>query len=537
MRRPDETGEPQVDGLDGAKAPRAEAWTARAGARIEHPTKVSGQWTPGLSATLEPPALSHFEALTAGGPGTSSSHVAALSPYTPRSVLVTGGAGFIASHVVDALVQGFPDARVVVYDKLDECATMHNLDDAARSPHFEFQKGDLRNIDLLGRVLGEAGIDTVMHFAAQSHVDQSFGDSMAFTLNNVVGTHSLLEACRRYGQVQRFVNVSTDEVYGESSLGCEQGLDEHDTIQPTNPYAASKAGAELMAKAYATSFGLPVITTRGNNVYGPRQFPEKLVPKFILRASMGESLPIHGDGQALRSFLYVEDVASAMMAVVTRGTVGETYNIGTQRERRVVDVARDVCTLFGRDAKSTLQHVRDRAFNDRRYFISDSKMRTLGWQEQTSWPEGLQATKRWYMAHGRASYWDRGSLAKALKPHPTDADRPHPTHPASGLNVGALRPPAASGPRHAPPPERPRSASASRSCHQDGTPEAAAKGGTMVTTARARGETAAPEMTDTFDREARGLGRCWPVPASRIEAMGKTCPPGVLARRRGNIHP
>ena len=422
--RLDGTGEPQVDELDGAKAPRAEAWIARAGTPLGHPKKVSVQQTPGLPATIEPPAESCFKTLTARGPGSSSSDDSTLSPYKPRSVLVTGGAGFIASHVVDALVQRFPDARVVVYDKLDECATMHNLDKAARSPRFEFQRGDLRDIGLLERVLSDAGTDTVMHFAAQSHVDQSFGDSMAFTLNNVVGTHSLLEACRRYGQVQRFLNVSTDEVYGESSLGCEQGLNEDDTLQPTNPYAASKAGAELMAKAYATSFGLPVITTRGNNVYGPRQFPEKLIPKFILRASMGESLPIHGDGQALRSFLYVKDVASAMMAVVTLGTVGETYNIGTQRERRVLDVAQDVCTLFGRDASSTLQHVRDRAFNDRRYFISDSKMLTLGWQEQTPWTEGLKATQRWYMAHGKASYWDNGALAKALKPHPTDADLP-----------------------------------------------------------------------------------------------------------------
>jgi UDP-glucose 4,6-dehydratase len=179
----------------------------------------------------------------------------------------------------------------------------------------------------------------------------------------------LLECARLYGKVRRFINVSTDEVYGETSLGKSEGLKEHSPLEPTNPYSAAKAGAEMMARAYHTSYKLPVIVTRGNNVYGPHQFPEKMIPKFTLRANRGLELPIHGDGLAVRSYLYVEDVADAYITVLLKGRVGETYNIGTQKERSVVDVARDICKLFKLDPDTTIKHVKDRAFNDRRYFM------------------------------------------------------------------------------------------------------------------------------------------------------------------------
>jgi len=313
------------------------------------------------------------------------------------------------------------DLQVVVLDKLDYCATLNNLASVKDAPNFRFVKGDIQSADLIIHVLQTESIDAVMHFAAQTHVDNSFGNSLTFTLNNTYGTHALLEACRLYGKVRRFINVSTDEVYGETSLGCAagQGLTETSRLEPTNPYSAAKAGAEMIARAYHTSYNLPVIVTRGNNVYGPHQFPEKMIPKFILRAMRGKELPLHGDGLAVRSYLYVEDVAEAFLVVLTLGKIGEVYNIGTMKERSVFDVARDICTLFKADPKLKITHVRDRAFNDRRYYICDRKLAELGWKEKISWEEGLRRTVEWYVAKGEPAYWDNGNMEGALEPHPT----------------------------------------------------------------------------------------------------------------------
>jgi UDP-glucose 4,6-dehydratase len=282
----------------------------------------------------------------------------------------------------------------------------------------QFIKGDIQSADLLNFILPDEGIDTVMHFAAQTHVDNSFGNSLAFTLNNTYGTHVLLEAARVYGRIRRFIAVSTDEVYGESSVGREDGCNEASTLEPTNPYSAAKAGAEMMVKAYGTSYRLPCIITRGNNVYGPHQFPEKLVPKFTLLASRGADLPVHGDGGATRSYLYVADVAAAFETVLLKGKVGETYNIGTQKERSVLDVARDIAAIFGADPDKKIVHVRDRAFNDQRYFICDKKLGALGWKETTPWEEGLRATVDWYLKHGFGAYWEHGDVENALRAHP-----------------------------------------------------------------------------------------------------------------------
>ena len=299
---------------------------------------------------------------------------------------------------------------MVVLDKLDYCATLNNLAAVRDAPNFRFIKGDIQSADLVVHVLHSEGIDAVLHYAAQTHVDNSFGNSLAFTLNNTHGTHVLLEACRMYGKVHRFINVSTDEVYGETSLGRETGLTEGSALEPTNPYSAAKAGAEMIARAYHTSYHLPVIVTRGNNVYGPHQFPEKMIPKFTLRALRGLDLPLHGDGLAVRSYLYVDDVAEAFLCVLARGKVGEVYNIGTQKERSVKEVAADICRLFALDPGTKILHVRDRAFNDRRYYICDRKLAGLGWRERVPWEEGLRRTVDWYVAHGVAGYWDNGSI-------------------------------------------------------------------------------------------------------------------------------
>ena len=325
-------------------------------------------------------------------------------------------------------------------DKLDYCATLNNLGAVWEYPNFRFIKGDIQSSDLVMHVLHSEKVDTVMHYAAQTHVDNSFGNSLAFTLNNTHGTHVLLEACKVYGRIRRFINVSTDEVYGESSIGKETGLTEDSPLEPTNPYSAAKAGAEMIARAYYTSYQLPVIVTRGNNVYGTHQFPEKMIPKFVLRAMRGEDLPIHGDGLAVRSYLHVDDVAEAFLLILALGEIGEIYNIGTQKERTVVDVARDICALFHQDPSVKIRHVRDRAFNDRRYFISDKKLAELGWKEKVPWEEGLKKTVEWFI-QTPLSYWDHGNAETALEAHPTAqaATKRKDTMGAGGVPLDALR--------------------------------------------------------------------------------------------------
>lgn len=335
--------------------------------------------------------------------------------YEPKNILITGAAGFIASHVCNRLIRNHPSYNIVVLDKLDYCSSLKNLIPSRPSPRFKFIKGDVASPDLVNFVLLTESIDTIMHFAAQTHVDNSFGNSFEFTRNNIYGTHVLLEACKLAGdQVRRFIHVSTDEVYGETDEDAAVGNHEASQLLPTNPYSATKAGAEMLVMAYGRSYGLPVITTRGNNVYGPNQFPEKLIPKFVLLAMKGKSLPIHGDGSNVRSYLYCEDVAEAFELILHRGEVGHVYNIGTKKERRVIDVAREICAIFGADPEQKIKFVENRPFNDQRYFLDDQKLKKLGWCERTSWEEGLRKTMEWYVAN--PDWW--GDVSGALIPHP-----------------------------------------------------------------------------------------------------------------------
>lgn len=340
--------------------------------------------------------------------------MASTATYTPKNILITGAAGFIASHVANRLVRTYPHYKIVVLDKLDYCSNLKNLYPSRPSPNFKFVKGDITSADLVNYLLMTEGIDTIMHFAAQTHVDNSFGNSFEFTKNNVYGTHVLLEACKVSGNIRRFIHVSTDEVYGETEADAIVGNHEASQLLPTNPYSATKAGAEMLVMAYGRSYGLPFITTRGNNVYGPNQFPEKLIPKFILLAMQGKRLPIHGDGSNVRSYLFCEDVAEAFELVLHKGEVGHVYNIGTNKERRVLDVAKDICKLFKLDAKKAIQFVDNRPFNDQRYFLNDKKLKDLGWSERTTWEEGLHKTMEWYL---RNPHW-WGDVSGALLPHP-----------------------------------------------------------------------------------------------------------------------
>ncbi|XP_010537694.1 PREDICTED: trifunctional UDP-glucose 4,6-dehydratase/UDP-4-keto-6-deoxy-D-glucose 3,5-epimerase/UDP-4-keto-L-rhamnose-reductase RHM1 [Tarenaya hassleriana] len=337
-----------------------------------------------------------------------------MASYTPKNILITGAAGFIASHVANRLIRNYPDYKIVVLDKLDYCSNLKNLNPSKSSPNFKFVKGDIASADLVNYLLITEGIDTIMHFAAQTHVDNSFGNSFEFTKNNIYGTHVLLEACKVTGQIRRFIHVSTDEVYGETDEDAVVGNHEASQLLPTNPYSATKAGAEMLVMAYGRSYGLPVITTRGNNVYGPNQFPEKLIPKFVLLAMRGKPLPIHGDGSNVRSYLYCEDVAEAFECILHKGEVGHVYNIGTKKERRVIDVAKDICKLFNMDPEASIKFVENRPFNDQRYFLDDQKLKNLGWSERTTWEEGLKKTMEWYTQN--PDWW--GDVSGALLPHP-----------------------------------------------------------------------------------------------------------------------
>ncbi|PIA46110.1 hypothetical protein AQUCO_01600406v1 [Aquilegia coerulea] len=334
--------------------------------------------------------------------------------YAPNNILITGAAGFIASHVTNRLVKKYPNYKIVALDKLDYCSNLKNLLPSRSSLNFKFVKGDIASADLVNYLLVAEDIDTIMHFAAQTHVDNSFGNSFEFTNNNIYGTHVLLEACKVTRRIKRFIHVSTDEVYGETDSESDVGNIEASQLLPTNPYSATKAGAEMLVMAYHRSYDLPTITTRGNNVYGPNQFPEKLIPKFVLLAMKGQPLPIHGDGSNVRSYLYAEDVAEAFEVILHKGVIGHVYNVGTQRERRVLDVAEDVCKLFGLNSKDVIKFVDNRPFNDKRYFIDDQKLKNLGWQERTPWEEGLKMTIDWYREN--PDWW--GDVSGALLPHP-----------------------------------------------------------------------------------------------------------------------
>jgi len=337
-------------------------------------------------------------------------------PYVPKNILLTGGAGFIASHVAILLCNKYPQYNVVVYDRLDYCSCLENLDELKELPNYKFIKGDIATADLVSYVLREEKIDTILHFAAQTHVDNSFGNSFAFTHSNIYGTHVLLESAKVCKTIKRFVHVSTDEVYGEGEDFETNPMTEEHVLEPTNPYAATKAGAEFLVKSYFRSFQVPCLITRGNNVYGPHQFPEKLIPKFTNQLMKGMKLTLHGDGTNTRNFLYVTDVANAFDVIMHKGTPGHVYNIGGKNELPNVEVARELLKIFNleKEEDKYLTFVPDRAFNDLRYTINSQKLHDLGWEEEMSWEEGLKTTVEWYKKYtGRY-----GNIDDALIAHP-----------------------------------------------------------------------------------------------------------------------
>lgn len=309
-----------------------------------------------------------------------------------NNVLVTGGLGFIGSNFVNYLTLLYPTTTIVIYDVNDYCSSVENVN---WNDAIKLVIGDINDDITVLDTLNINNIDTIIHFAAQSHVDNSFKNSLNFTKTNVYGTHVLLECARIYGRVRRFLHMSTDEVYGEIQMN--ETNDEKCLLNPTNPYAASKASAEFIVRSYHISYKLPVVIVRCNNVYGTRQYPEKIIPKFIVQLLNGEKLTIHGTGQTRRNFIHTDDVNTALIVILEKGVTGEVYNIGVDNEHSVMDIARVLCEIANVNPEDNLVFVPDRLFNDFRYALSTEKLYELGWQqEKHDFREELVQLYEWY---------------------------------------------------------------------------------------------------------------------------------------------
>lgn len=330
---------------------------------------------------------------------------------TSKTLLVTGGAGFIGSNLVTYALKNTPHTIVNV-DNLSYSGNLTSLEAVASDPRYVFEKADICDSKLMLELFDKYQPDAVLHLAAESHVDRSIDGPQAFLQANVVGTFTLLEAAKTYWKASgepedfRFVHVSTDEVYG--SLGEDGLFSETTPYDPRSPYSASKAASDHFVNAWFHTYGFPTVITNCSNNYGPYQFPEKLVPTVILKALRGESIPVYGDGGAIRDWLYVDDHARGILSALDKGTPGETYNIGTNNEKTTVEMVTAICELMDNllDEAKVSQHkdlisfVKDRPGHDRRYAIDASKIKgELGWAPQVSFEDGLRKTVKWYLDH------------------------------------------------------------------------------------------------------------------------------------------
>tara|TARA_Y100000389_G_scaffold153040_1_gene153172 strand:- start:13511 stop:15412 length:1902 start_codon:yes stop_codon:yes gene_type:complete len=313
-----------------------------------------------------------------------------------KNLLVTGGCGFIGSNFINIFYDKYPNINIINIDALYYCANEKNVCEKIRnSDRYSLIKGNICTEDLVSHTLEYYNIDTVIHFAAQSHVQNSFNDSLQYTQDNVIGTHTLLECCRKYNKITRLVHVSTDEVYGESTLDIKENKKtEQSLLCPTNPYAASKAAAESIAQSYIQSFKMPIIITRGNNVYGPNQYPEKVIPKFIQQLLQKDKITIQGDGSCIRGFLHVCDTVNAFIVILDKGLIGEIYNIGCDKnmEYSIISLAEIIYKYMYNDNnfKENIKFIEDRPFNDKRYYISNEKLKKLGWNITIKFEDGIK---------------------------------------------------------------------------------------------------------------------------------------------------
>jgi dTDP-glucose 4,6-dehydratase len=316
-------------------------------------------------------------------------------------LLVTGGAGFIGSNFVLYMLQQHPDYQIVNVDALTYAGNLENLKSIENHPNYTFAKADITDVQAMDALFSQ-GVDVVVNFAAESHVDRSILEPEVFVKTNVLGTQVLLDAAKKYN-VTKFVQVSTDEVYG--SLGATGLFTEETPLTPNSPYSASKAGGDLLVRAYHETFGLPVNITRCSNNYGPYQFPEKLIPLMISRALADQALPVYGDGMNIRDWLYVEDHCSAIDLVIHKGVNGEVYNIGGNNERTNVHIVNTVLQELGKP-DSLITYVQDRPGHDRRYGIDPTKiMNELGWKPKHTFETGIKETIQWYL--NNREWWTR----------------------------------------------------------------------------------------------------------------------------------
>lgn len=323
-----------------------------------------------------------------------------------QNLLVTGGCGFIASNLINYFFTQYPGQfKIINLDKMDYCANINNiLPNIQSNPDYVLVPGNCCSSDLVSNLLSIHKIDIILHLAAQSHVDHSFGNSIQFTKDNILATHNLLECSKKYGKLSKFIYMSTDEVQGDFNLR-EGGK----TLNPTNPYAATKASCELIVESYAKSFKLPTIIVRSNNVYGPRQFWEKLIPRFITLLSQNKKLTIQGSGEQKRVFVHVHDVCTALDCIMRNGELFQIYSIGTDDEFSVLEISKMLISHIKNinfdlnwskdDLTLWIDYVQDRDFNDSRYYVNTDKLRELGWTPSKSFNLGLKDTVEWYQNH------------------------------------------------------------------------------------------------------------------------------------------
>lgn len=320
------------------------------------------------------------------------------------TILVTGGAGFIGSNFIFHMMKSHPSYRIVCIDKLTYAGNLSTLKNILTDPQFRFVKEDICDRAAIDRIFEEEKPDIVVNFAAESHVDRSIEDPGVFLQTNIIGTATLMDACRKYG-VSRFHQVSTDEVYGDLPLDRPELLFTEETpIHTSSPYSSSKAAADLLVLAYYRTYGLPVTISRCSNNYGPYHFPEKLIPLMIINALADKALPVYGDGLNVRDWLYVEDHCKAIDLIVHKGRVGEVYNVGGHNEKKNIEIVKLICAALGKP-EGLIKHVTDRKGHDMRYAIDPTKIHTeLGWLPETKFEDGIKYTIDWYLSN--REWWE-----------------------------------------------------------------------------------------------------------------------------------
>ena len=313
------------------------------------------------------------------------------------NIVVTGGAGFIGGNFVYYMLGARPEDKIICYDKLTYAGNLATLEDAQKHENFKFIKGDIADRQAVYKMFEEEKPDIIVNFAAESHVDRSIENPEIFLQTNIIGTSVLLDACRKYG-IQRYHQVSTDEVYGDLPLDRpDLFFTEETSLHTSSPYSSSKAGADLLVMAYGRTYGVPVTISRCSNNYGPYHFPEKLIPLMIVNALADKPLPVYGEGQNVRDWLYVEDHCKAIELILRKGKVGEVYNVGGHNEKKNIDIVKLICQAFGKP-ESLITHVADRKGHDMRYAIDPTKIHNeLGWLPETKFEDGIKKTIQWYL--------------------------------------------------------------------------------------------------------------------------------------------